>query len=359
MQRIHFSRILIITLVWTTLGVFVSLYDHLLMISHISKGPVSTYTFLEALLFNVPAGLFGGFMGAITLIVVNRKFNARPFYQGLTVVVVFFVLITSLITLCSAIIPTLIKYSDPLNNPLAKAFFLDQIITTLHLKNIIFWAVVVAITHFTIQVSDKFGPGNLWKILNGKYNLPKHENRVFMFLDLKSSTTIAEKLGGEKYHQFLKNIFSDITYPIINNQAEIYQYVGDEVVVSWDLNKVKKTDHYLKCFFEIQAKLKSKEEKYLRTYDVFPQFKAGAHYGEVIAGEVGIIKRDITYSGDVLNTTARIQAQCNNLDSLFLISNELYKLIGLKNKDWSFQSKGKIPLKGKKQDLELVSVEEA
>lgn len=357
MRKIHLGRILIITIVWTLLGLFVSVYDFWLLKSHISIGPIRGYTFLESILFNVPAGLFGGTMGAITLIVVNRKFKTKPFYQGLIVVVVFFILITSFITLCSAIIPTLIEYKDPFSDPLAKAFFLKQIITSLHLKNILFWAVVVAITHFSIQVSDKFGPGNLWKIISGKYNLPKRENRVFMFLDLKASTAIAEQLGGERYHQFLKNVFSDITYPIINNQAEIYQYVGDEVVVSWDLEKVKNKSLYLNCFFDISAKLNSKAQKYLKNFGVVPEFKAGAHCGVVIAGEVGIIKRDITYSGDVLNTTARIQAQCNPQDSLFLISTDLYQLIEPDENIWKFESKGEISLKGKEQDLELISVE--
>jgi len=356
MLRIHLTRIVIITIVWTLLGLFLTIYDQLLLDSHLSGGHHQDYTFGEALAFNVLAGFFGGMMGGITLIIVNRKFRTRPIYEGLAVVVIFFVIITSTITLFSAIIPTLINYEQPLTNPEAKAFFLGQILTTLHLKNLIFWAIVVAITHFSIQVSNKFGPGNLWNILNGKYHLPKHENRVFMFIDLKSSTTIAEQLGGETYHQFLKDVFSDITEPIIKNQAEIYQYVGDEIVVSWNLDKVKNKNIYLNCFFDIQSELKSKESKYLNKYELTPEFKAGAHYGDVIAGEVGIIKRDITYSGDVLNTTARIQGQCNDLESLFLISNKLYQYIEPKSAAWTFHSKGQISLKGKEHNIELIAV---
>lgn len=38
-----------------------------------------------------------------------------------------------------------------------------------------------------------------------------------MFLDLNSSTAIAEKLGDEKYHELLKDFFADITNPILDS----------------------------------------------------------------------------------------------------------------------------------------------
>lgn len=357
MRKIHKTRIIVITAIWTLLGFFLTVYDILLLNSHLSSGPHQDYNFGEAFIFNVLSGFLGGLMGAIVLTYVNRRYSDKPFYTGLSVVVFSFIVIVSIITFLGALIPSVISYSNPFSNPEAKAHFWKLISTTMHLKNIIFWAIVVAITHFSIQVSNKFGPGNLWKILTGKYHLPIHENRVFMFIDLKSSTATAEKLGGEKYHQLLKDIFSDITRPIINNQAEIYQYVGDEVVISWSTDKIKDKNQYLNCFFEIQEKLEEKAPKYLDKYNLIPEFKAGAHYGEVVAGEVGIIKRDITYSGDVLNTTARIQGKCNILNSSFLISQDLYRYVQTVTEHCVFQSKGEIPLKGKEHNLELISVE--
>lgn len=358
MQRIDQIRIFIIAIVWTFLGLFISIYDILLLNSHLSNGQRQDYIFSEALLFNLLSGLIGGLMSALILIYVNRKLSSKPYYTGLAVVVFAFVIIVTIVTFLGAIIPAIINFSDPFNNPEAKASFWKNVSTTMHVKNIIFWAIIVAITHFSIQVSNKFGPGNLWKILTGKYHLPKHENRVFMFIDLKSSTATAEKLGGELYHHFLKDIFSDATNPIVNNGAEIYQYVGDEIVVSWSIDQVNDKKKFIKCFFDIQSELKKNESKYLDKYGLNPEFKAGAHFGEVVSGEVGIIKRDITYSGDVLNTTARIQGQCNNLKSQFLISKDLYEFIHLEATEWIFQSKGKIPLKGKEQTLELFSVKE-
>ena len=84
------------------------------------------------------------------------------------------------------------------------------------------WSIVVALTQLFLQMNSKFGHGVFWNIIRGKYNTPKEENRVFMFLDLNSSTAIAERLGDEKYHAFLKDFFADISNPILDNKGEVY-----------------------------------------------------------------------------------------------------------------------------------------
>ena len=43
-----------------------------------------------------------------------------------------------------------------------------------------------------LLVNDKYGPGVFRDFLLGRYFQPKREERIFMFLDIKSSTTIAE-----------------------------------------------------------------------------------------------------------------------------------------------------------------------
>ena len=104
-----------------------------------------------------------------------------------------------------------------------------------------------------------------------------------------------------------------------------------------------------------RGRLRALSATYRDKYQAVPQFKAGAHLGSVIAGEIGIIKRDITYSGDILNTTARIQGQCNALNSQLLISKSLFEYIS-PNENWIFKPQGAIALRGKKEELELFSV---
>jgi adenylate cyclase len=57
--------------------------------------------------------------------------------------------------------------------------------------------------------------------------------RIFLFIDLKSSTSIAESLGNLRYSEFLIDYYDDMTDAILMSKAEIYQYIGDEIVLTW------------------------------------------------------------------------------------------------------------------------------
>jgi len=74
-----------------------------------------------------------------------------------------------------------------------------------------------------------------------------------------------------------------------------------------------------------------------------------------VVTEVGIIKREIAYHGDVINTTARIQEQCNTFNSSLLISDKIKSDLSEKT-HFSINFKGEIPLKGKKLPVGIYDV---
>jgi adenylate cyclase len=220
------------------------------------------------------------------------------------------------------------------------------------------WALMVSGTQFMLQVNDKFGNGVLWRFLTGEYFHPREENRIFMFLDIKSSTSIAEKIGHMKYFQLLSQFYKDITDPIINYSGEIYQYVGDEVIITWTERNGTFENNCIQCFFEIQKTIENKKDHYLSAYGFIPGFKAGIHVGESTVGEIGIMKKDIVYSGDVLNTTARIQGECNKYGVDILISAELLSKLGSMDSNYEIEAKGVYSLKGKENVVGLISIKE-
>ena len=190
--------------------------------------------------------------------------------------------------------------------------------------------------------------------LQVKYHKPIVENRIFMFLDMKSSTTIAEALGHIKYFNLLQTYYDIMSDPIINSYGEVYQYIGDEIVISWELERGLENANCIRCFFDIHDNLLAHREKLMAKFGFEIGFKAGIHFGEVTTGEVGALKKEIVFTGDVLNTTARIQSHCNTLQSDLLISEALKKV--LPKSKYSFKTKGEISLKGRNKKEELINV---
>lgn len=205
------------------------------------------------------------------------------------------------------------------------------------------------------HIDRKLGPGNLWRMIKGEFYQPKEDERIFMFLDLKSSTSIAEKLGHIQYSKLIQDCFKDLRV-VEKYNAEVYQYVGDEVVLTWPKESGLVNSNCLRAFFDFSKKLADRSNYYMKKYGVIPEFKAGLNIGEIVVAEVGEIKTEIAYHGDAINTAARIQEQCNVLGRSLLISEKLQSSLKL---DATFSSLhvGDILLKGKSNKVNIYSVE--
>jgi len=175
------------------------------------------------------------------------------------------------------------------------------------------------------SIDQKFGKGVLLKFLLGRYYKPKEEERIFLFMDLKSSTYYAEKLGHFKYSSLIQDCFRDISKAVLENQAQIYQFVGDEVVLSWKKKEGVKDMRCVQLFLDFIRIVDGKKAYYQDKYGMLPVFKAGVHAGKVMVAQVGELKSEIAYHGDAINTASRIQGLCNAYQSRLLISGNLLK----------------------------------
>lgn len=343
LQKLQQFKVIVIA--WLIIGFFITVYDHLVLLTH-HGARAASYSFGLSLGTNLGVALTGALIGGYFLVFyINVRYQDRPYGHTIAAVFISFILIILFIATIIGIIAGPVLTGAPLLPTMLQ-------MAPRSLKNLLVWSLVVSTTQLLLQVNSKFGQRAFLDIIRGKYNTPKSEKRIFMFLDINSSTTIAEQLGDEAYHNLLKDFFADITTPILDNSGEIYQYVGDEVVIAWNYDNGKENTHCLKCFFDIKLYIQQKKEKYLSRYGLAPSFKAGIHCGQVIAGEVGIIKRDITYSGDVLNTTSRILSKCGELNEEVIASSdlleELYAVTGYITKPL-----GVIKLRGKTQEIAL------
>lgn len=203
------------------------------------------------------------------------------------------------------------------------------------------------------QINLFFGTNNLWSLFRGKFYTPREEDRIFMFLDLQSSTKHAERLGHIEYSKMIQECFNDLGN-VIENEAEIYQYVGDEVILTWILENGLKNQNCINAYYNFKQQLDRKKEYYLREYGCEPFFKAGIHSGIVTVTEVGKYKKEIAYHGDTINTAARIQGKCNELKQELLVSENLSKQ--LDNDHFTFEKIDSIQLRGKEEAVPIYAV---
>lgn len=342
-----------IILAWQLVGLLITAYDYLALHTQYSQGPNAEYSFLLSLTMNLGSAFMGALLGGSFLVFyVNVKYPDKPYGYTIIAVSLSYILTIAVIIMALGIVFVPIRTGKPFLDPASQAAFRHFLFDTSRIKNTMIWSIVVSVTQLFLQMNAKFGHGVFWNMIRGKYNTPKEENRVFMFLDLNSSTAIAEKLGDEKYHALLREFFADITNPILDNKGEIYQYAGDQVVVAWKYEEGIADNHCVQCFFDMKRNVEEKKEEYMLRYGIVPSFKAGIHRGKVIVGEVGILKRDITYSGDVLNTAARIQSVCKQFDAEVIASSDLLAGLSLA-RNYVTQPLGAIKLRGKRKEVWL------
>jgi len=335
--RLRAKRTLRITLAWVGVGLLGALFEHNLLLEHGLESSLK-YRLDTQFIRSLLAGLVGG---GIYIFLLRDRLRLFPYVSALGIMAALMLVVLSL---ALVVLP---EY----NNGSDLDTTLDRLFSLRFLGQYLYWTLLMGASMLMVRLNDQYGNGG-FDYLTGRYRKPRQEMRIFMFLDMRSSTTIAEQLGHVKYFQLLNELFTDITDPIVYARGEIYQYVGDEISVSWPLRRGVRKQRCVRCFLNIRAKLDKRSKHYQERYGLVPTFKAGFHYGQVTTGEVGVVKKERIFSGDVVNTAARIQNSCNahGVDNLF--SKELLDVLRLPA-EYPVREIGTISLKGKREPMSL------
>jgi len=181
---------------------------------------------------------------------------------------------------------------------------------------------IVGVGILMLQVARLVGYRTLRDIAVGRYHRARAEERFFLFVDIAGSTALAERIGPDVVHRFLGEVFRLASDPIDEHGGEVYQYVGDEVVITWTVAEGHRRARPVACFFAIEQALEHASRDFDREFGAVPHLRAALHAGPVIAGEVGGRRRAIVYHGDVMNTTSRIEQATRDLERTFLVSDD-------------------------------------
>jgi adenylate cyclase len=301
-----------------------------------------------SVIIGFPLGLVFGLLELFIFPKAEKRLRRWSFTQLLVFKTLLY---TSVIYVVIVLVVMILGLSEgrPLNQ--LTGFLLSRELLILVAYSLVAYGLLV----FFLQVNHLLGEGILWKFIRGKYHQPREEERIFMFLDMKSSTTIAEQLGHVRFYTLLNELFCEISQPVLQTKAEIYQYVGDEVVLTWEVDHGLQNSNCLKTFFLFREKLQQNSDQYFKKFGVRPEFKAGLHFGKVVSAQIGDLKQEIVYNGDVLNTTARIRSECNTYQRDCLVSGTLMSRLQQTN-GFQYEKVDTVMLRGKEREVELFSV---
>ncbi len=349
----HLEQIVTFGVIWLFFGLTYAMLEYGLL-GNTATYPATgnSYNVVNSLIMVSTSSLLIGLVqGTMEVLWFKKLFSNKSFWTKIIFKSIFY-----LVFVVSSLVITTLIYNAYLQQT---SVFAPSVLESLwaFMRSFAFWSIilytgiVLDIALFYSEIRDYLGNDVLINYL-GKYHKPRQETRIFMFLDMKSSTTIAESLGHEKYFRLLKSYYADMTNAILETTGEIYQYVGDEIVVTWKEKSGINNNNCLQCFVKINKAIQKKRDLYLQRFGIVPEFKAGYHIGKVTTGEIGIIKKDLIHTGDILNTAARIQSECNPLNAKILISGTLRKLLNT-DTPFSFEKVDTLTLRGKKRPIQL------
>ena len=328
---------------------FTTLYFTVEMIT-VTLGLDWNIDFSHLLLFFLSFGLITGIVLSLVETILKRlQFKTRSLaFNSLYRATFYFI---ALWLILNVIRNVLNDYSDlyiegyPVTTSNSRNFDIIVLVYTLFM---------IIIISFINEMVSKNSPGFAIPLILGKYRYPCEENRVFIFLDLKGSTSLAEEMGHIKYSSFLQESIMDVNVIAKKFKANIYQYVGDEVVLTW---KTKNFDtlNAIQFLFAINRRLKKKKHHFQEVYEAVPFFRAGVHEGMVTAIEIGDLKREIAFHGDTMNVCARVQGLCKNFDERILITGKINSNRKIA-KNYNVVALGAQYLEGRENPVEIFAV---
>ena len=215
---------------------------------------------------------------------------------------------------------------------------------------------ISALVVFVFRVRDLIGPGVFANLLIGRYHRPISEERIFLFLDVTGSTRFADRYGAHAAQAYLGQVFNALALPVSRRRGSIDDYIGDLALVTWTMERGLRDAACLRCVFDFAARLEADAESWQSRFGQVPEFRAALHCGPVVTAEIGLERHKIAYFGDVVNTTARLEALSKSLDVRILVSADLLDRLGPLPDDLAVEDLGAHVLRGRAEPLAVASI---
>jgi adenylate cyclase len=223
-------------------------------------------------------------------------------------------------------------------------------------SSFIYSAVLSVVMNLALGVTNIIGPRAFLNFFIGRYHTPVEEKRFVLFVDIAGSTGLAERLGGIAIHRLLDRTFRLLTVAVVDYRGEVLDYVGDEVIVTWPERGGAIDCRPLRCFVAMRDELSRASGQLEREFGAAPLIRGSLHFGPVIVGEIGDVKRAIVFNGDVMNTAARLEELSRNVDGGFLASRATMERFN-SAPPFAVRDLGRLPIRGRADGIDVVGID--
>ena len=327
--KYHFDEFLFSLLFWIVTSMFflfVKIND-LSTIDIINIYKVEPYIDKKFLYINtfIISFIFGSINAYLHSFVYNRILRNAPFWKIIFIRLILFFVVS--LSISVGIFKLFYGYN------FLELIFSDHRRTSIgYIGFYFYWIFTDLVLTSILQLRRSLGVGFFENFIKSKYNKPKTEYRIFMFLDLANSTPTVEKLGAIKFSSYIQDCFLILSDVVIKYNGLIYQFVGDEAVINWKVKCKFKYEDCLDLYFEFQKKIDEQEAYFLEKYDLKPEFRCSLNDGQVSVAFVGDAKREIAFHGNVLNVGSRLQHLAKDYNTNMIISDSFYQKLEEKEK---------------------------
>lgn len=154
---------------------------------------------------------------------------------------------------------------------------------------------------------------------------------VIMFIDIRNFSIFAQNKSPEEIISYQNNVFSFMIEIINKHKGIVNQIMGDGLMAIFGAPIEHKNDcqSAVNASLEIYKELKRRNEKGLLPETII---RIGINAGEVVTGNVGTSERkQYSVTGQPVIIAARLEQINKELNSVILISDEVYKRVVLEN----------------------------
>ncbi len=183
-----------------------------------------------------------------------------------------------------------------------------------HIQEIAYLTDAVYSMRTGLRSFQKYVPADLVRILvhkgMGDQIGGSRKDITIFFSDIKSFTTIAEKIPPEELMQHLCDYFDVVSTIIRDNSGTIDKYIGDAVMAFWNSPVPDEKHCYHACIsaLRFQEKLAQLNKIWNDTGKPALPTRIGIHTGEAIVGNLGSSTRvNYTAIGDNINLASRLE----------------------------------------------------